>query len=211
VNNPPTAVDDVGTGFITDEDTPFTTTSALINDTDPEDDPLSITGNDTTGMNGLLVDNGDGTFSYDPDGQFDALGKGDEATDTFTYTISDGVLTDTATVTITITGINDTFWINLPLVIYRESPPPSETPSPEPTETTPPPPTETTTPPPPQPTPTIDGVPGFCTCTGPDLDCADFSTQNQAQACFEHCKSLGYGDVYRLDGDNDGKACEALP
>jgi hypothetical protein len=70
-----------------------------------------------------------------------------------------------------------------------------------------------TTPPPPgpSPTPTIDGVPGFCTCTGPDLDCPDFSTHNQAQACFDHCRLLGYGDVYGLDRDNDGLACESLP
>ena len=77
-----------------------------------------------------------------------------------------------------------------------------------PTATNTPQPTEL---PPPQPTPTLYGVPSFCSCTGPDLDCADFDTHNQAQACFEHCVSLGYGDVYRLDGDNDGLACEALP
>jgi hypothetical protein len=38
-----------------------------------------------------------------------------------------------------------------------------------------------------------------------DLDCADFSNQREAQ---EH---LYPGDPYRLDGDNDGIACEDLP
>jgi len=38
-----------------------------------------------------------------------------------------------------------------------------------------------------------------------DLDCADFANQREAQ---EH---LYPGDPYRLDGDNDGIACEDLP
>ena len=45
---------------------------------------------------------------------------------------------------------------------------------------------------------------------GPDCDCADFSTQQEAQACF-----IAAGgperDPHRLDGDNDGIACEHLP
>lgn len=50
-----------------------------------------------------------------------------------------------------------------------------------------------------------------CDCTGPDLDCSDFATHAAAQACYEYCLSQGYGDVFRLDGDNDGIACESLP
>jgi VCBS repeat-containing protein len=45
-----------------------------------------------------------GTFTYDPNGKFDGLAPGEHAFDTFTYVASDGVLTDTATVTITIQG-----------------------------------------------------------------------------------------------------------
>lgn len=52
---------------------------------------------------------------------------------------------------------------------------------------------------------------GPCNCTGPDLDCSDFATQAEAQACFEYCMEQGHGDVFGLDGDNDGKACESLP
>lgn len=38
-----------------------------------------------------------------------------------------------------------------------------------------------------------------------DLDCADFANQAEAQ------ESLYPGDPHRLDGDNDGVACEDLP
>ena len=52
---------------------------------------------------------------------------------------------------------------------------------------------------------------GSCNCTGPDLDCTDFSSHAQAQSCFNYCVDLGYGDVFGLDRDNDGVACETLP
>jgi micrococcal nuclease len=45
---------------------------------------------------------------------------------------------------------------------------------------------------------------------GPDRDCSDFATQAEAQAFF-----IAAGgpekDPHRLDGDNDGVACETLP
>jgi len=48
-----------------------------------------------------------GTFTYDPNGQFEYLQAGDSTTDSFTYTVSDASGdTDTATVTITINGIS---------------------------------------------------------------------------------------------------------
>jgi endonuclease YncB( thermonuclease family) len=51
-----------------------------------------------------------------------------------------------------------------------------------------------------------------CNCSGPDLDCKDFKTHAAAQACYDHCVALGYGNIFRLDGnDNDGLACENLP
>jgi micrococcal nuclease len=50
-----------------------------------------------------------------------------------------------------------------------------------------------------------------CSCGGPDLDCGDFGSHSSAQACYEHCTAAGYGDVFRLDRDNDGSACETLP
>ena len=94
--------------FTTDEDTAFTTGNVLTNDSDPDEDTLTITGVDTTGTLGTVTDNGDGTFDYDPNGAFEFLATGETATDSFTYTIEDGNgETDTATVTITITGVTD--------------------------------------------------------------------------------------------------------
>ena len=62
------------------------------------------------------------------------------------------------------------------------------------------------------PSPTATNPPsGSCNCTGPDLDCTDFSSHAQAQSCFNYCVDLGYGDVFGLDRDNDGVACETLP
>ncbi len=42
-----------------------------------------------------------------------------------------------------------------------------------------------------------------------DRDCADFKTHKQAQRFFE--KHNPKRDPHRLDGDNDGRACEDLP
>jgi hypothetical protein len=53
-----------------------------------------------------------------------------------------------------------------------------------------------------------------CSCAGDLYNCRveDFQTHAQAQACFDYCRSLGYGDIHKLDGnDNDGIACENLP
>jgi len=42
------------------------------------------------------------------------------------------------------------------------------------------------------------------------LNCSDFDTQPQAQACYNYCVSQGIGDVHDLDGnDNDGLGCES--
>jgi endonuclease YncB( thermonuclease family) len=63
-------------------------------------------------------------------------------------------------------------------------------------------------------TPTIDltalvspTFTGVCDCKGPDLDCADFATRADAQACFEYCKKEGFGDIFLLDTGKDGYAC----
>lgn len=44
---------------------------------------------------------------------------------------------------------------------------------------------------------------------GRDRDCSDFSSQRQAQVFFE--RHAPARDPHRLDGDNDGIACESLP
>ncbi|MEM9170184.1 MAG: S8 family serine peptidase [Pseudomonadota bacterium] len=64
----------------------------------------------TAGLAGALVSNGDGTFEYDPNGQFAYLAAGETAIDAFTYTVdgADGSV-DTATVEITVEGVSDDF------------------------------------------------------------------------------------------------------
>ncbi|WP_193143442.1 Ig-like domain-containing protein [Meridianimarinicoccus sp. MJW13] len=106
-NDSPTATDDAAT---TDEDTAVITANVLANDSDPDtSDTLVVAAYDAVSAGGGTVSyNGDGTFTYDPNGMFETLNAGDSATDTFTYTIDDGHGgTDTATVTVTIDGVDD--------------------------------------------------------------------------------------------------------
>jgi len=107
-NRPPLAEDDAA---VTDEDNPVTVISpgVLINDFDPDAyDLLLVTAVDTSGTVGAVIGWGPrGTFTYDPNGQFEYLHAGDSTTDSFTYTVSDASGdTDTATVTITINGVS---------------------------------------------------------------------------------------------------------
>ncbi|MCK1711156.1 MULTISPECIES: NF038122 family metalloprotease [unclassified Bradyrhizobium] len=63
---------------------------------------------DTTGTAGLVINNLDGTFTYDPTGKFESLGVGETTTDTFTYTVTDNHgASSTATATVTVHGEND--------------------------------------------------------------------------------------------------------
>lgn len=47
-------------------------------------------------------------------------------------------------------------------------------------------------------------------CGQATYDCSDFRTQDEAQDVFEHCKFGKGNDPHRLDGDDDGVACESL-
>ena len=117
-NQPPEAQPDA---VATDEDTPLAGDVLADNgsgaDTDPDGEPLTV-----TEVNGVAADvdtqitpasgalrslNGDGSFDYDPNGQFESLGSGDSTVDSFVYTISDGLASDSATVTVTINGVDD--------------------------------------------------------------------------------------------------------
>ena len=68
VNDSPIAVDDTDT---TDEDVAVTT-DVLVNDSDPEGDPISII-SVTQPLNGTVADNGDGTITYTPDANFNGV------------------------------------------------------------------------------------------------------------------------------------------
>ncbi len=94
-NGAPTANDDTAT---TDEDTPVVI-HVLANDTDPDNDALSITTHTTT-AHGTVTLNADGTFTYTPNENYNG-------TDEFTYTATDGTLDTQASVHITINPVND--------------------------------------------------------------------------------------------------------
>ncbi|MDG2136723.1 MAG: retention module-containing protein, partial [Luminiphilus sp.] len=90
-NSPPDALNDaVATAFESAIDI-----NVLANDSDPENDPLSVISN-TQPSNGTVAINPDGTFTYSPNTGF-------SGSDVFEYTISDGQGgEDTATVTVSV-------------------------------------------------------------------------------------------------------------
>jgi VCBS repeat-containing protein len=109
VNHPPVARNDAAA---TNEDSPVSVPApgVLNNDSDPDaGDSLTVTAVHTSGTIGAITAwNAAGSFTYDPNGKFEYLKAGRSATDSFTYTVSDGHGgTDTATVTITINGADD--------------------------------------------------------------------------------------------------------
>ena len=68
-------------------------------------------------------------------------------------------------------------------------------------------------------TPTITNTPrpvtdtpvppvGPCNCLGPRLSCQSFRNQRSAQECFEFCWKQGYGDLFGLDKNGNGLACD---
>ncbi|HEX7946396.1 MAG TPA: Ig-like domain-containing protein, partial [Phenylobacterium sp.] len=98
VNDPPDAVDDSGS---TPEDTPvtFTVGDLLGNDTDPENDTLTVTGVSNPSHGTVTLVNGVVTFT--PDANYNGPAS-------FNYSISDGHGgTDTATVNINVVPVND--------------------------------------------------------------------------------------------------------
>ena len=99
-NSAPLAVDDAAN---TDEDETVEI-DVLENDNDPDGDTLTVESFDISNTSGIVTDNGDGTFDYDPNGFFTYLAAGETATDEFSYTVTDGEATDTAVVTITVAG-----------------------------------------------------------------------------------------------------------
>jgi VCBS repeat-containing protein len=104
LNEAPVAVDDAAT---TDKGH-SKQIAVLANDTDGDGDALSVSSVDRTGTKGNVTVNGDGTVTYDPNGQFDSLGPNQTAHDTFKYKATDGhVDSNAATVDVTVTGANN--------------------------------------------------------------------------------------------------------
>ncbi len=111
--NDPDPVLHTASNFATTEDAAIATNNQVrlfINDRDPENHPLTfVSFTPTSAMGAVVVVNADGTFSYNPTQAtaIQALEAGEIVVDTFTYTVTDGSLQGTATVSITLTGVND--------------------------------------------------------------------------------------------------------
>ncbi|WP_187782162.1 Ig-like domain-containing protein [Gimesia chilikensis] len=131
VNDDPVAVHDRVT---TDEDTTLVGADVFVDnnfgvDSDVDaSDILTVIGVSqgmTTGSIGsgftlasgaIVTMQSNGTFTYNPNGAFEYLAVGETATDSFTYTISDGNGgTDSASVDIQIDGVNDAPVISAPV------------------------------------------------------------------------------------------------
>ncbi|QRF68879.1 ExeM/NucH family extracellular endonuclease [Ponticoccus alexandrii] len=113
-NNAVLAGDDAAT---TDENAVLTiaATTLLANDQDFDGDSLTLTGVDATSAAGAAVTFDGTNVTYTPGTLFDALAEGETATDSFTYSVSDGQgSTVSATVTVTVTGTNDAPVLSLP-------------------------------------------------------------------------------------------------
>ena len=87
-NNPPVAVDDP-VSVVAGESVTFN-----VLDNDLDGDPLTLE-SFTSPLNGMIADNGGGSLTYEP---FPGT-----TSDSFTYVVTDGELTDEGTVTITVT------------------------------------------------------------------------------------------------------------
>lgn len=105
LNTPPVANDD---SVSTDEDS-AATFNVLTNDTDEQN---NIVASETVALTspsaGVLTDNGNGSFTFNPNGAFESLAVNDSAQVSFDYRIEDSFgETDTGIVTITVNGVND--------------------------------------------------------------------------------------------------------
>jgi predicted extracellular nuclease len=105
LNDAPVAVNDSAT---TAEDTAVTI-AVLANDSDPDHDTLTVTAingqafdaaGHVTLANGIVTRNADQTLTFTPNTDFNGPVS-------FDYTVSDGMLSDTGTVSLTVTPVND--------------------------------------------------------------------------------------------------------
>jgi VCBS repeat-containing protein len=106
-NNAPVAVDD---HVAINEDTgTYSSGAASVkdNDFDFEGQPLTVTPGNFTGTYGTLHLNSNGTYTYTLFASAQALAQGQNVTDSFNYTVSDGSHTDTGQLVFHIAGLND--------------------------------------------------------------------------------------------------------
>ncbi|MBI2790488.1 MAG: cadherin-like domain-containing protein [Gammaproteobacteria bacterium] len=114
LNQAPTAEDDLT--YSTFENSSLTVLAAsgvLANDTDPDaGDTKQVNSNTAASLGTLEALNNDGSFTYNPDNPlttFDYLAAGESEVVSFTYTMKDaeGLVSNVATVNITVNGVND--------------------------------------------------------------------------------------------------------
>lgn len=108
LNDAPTALDDAVTA---NEDSPVTFDAASglgANDTDPDlGDTLTFSLH-TQPTKGLVAVSADGSFTFDPNAEFDPLDAGDMESMSFIYTVTDSEgASDQGTVTVQVAGLND--------------------------------------------------------------------------------------------------------
>ncbi|MFN7887588.1 MAG: Ig-like domain-containing protein, partial [Betaproteobacteria bacterium] len=120
INDAPVAQNDSAT--VAEDLTPAATGNVATNDSDIDSSTLTVldfasggttaaAGTTLAGVYGSLLLNGDGSYVYSLDdsaANVQALNTGDTATDTFTYRVSDGSLSATATLAVTLQGRDDT-------------------------------------------------------------------------------------------------------
>ena len=123
-NDRPMAVSNANAVVENGEISEFASASLLLDDSDVDGDTLVVSavrsgsideigtsgtiGVSFTGAYGVLILNADGRYSYSANASAsEALAAGTIAEDVFTYTISDGDLTSSAELRITVTGVND--------------------------------------------------------------------------------------------------------
>jgi hypothetical protein len=99
VDDPPTAVADTATVA---EDAPATTIDVLINDTDPDGGPISVTSVTQPANGTVVITNGGADLTYQPDPNYC---NGGVPTDDFNYTLAPGG--SSTTVAVTVTCVND--------------------------------------------------------------------------------------------------------
>lgn len=103
----------IADNYTTTEDNPLSVdsvTGVLTNDGTAGGAPSTpfVAGYDDSATSGNVVVQADGSFNYDPNGQFETLTAGQTAIDTFTYTYDDGNgYQQSVPVSITINGVND--------------------------------------------------------------------------------------------------------
>ncbi|MBI4968434.1 MAG: tandem-95 repeat protein, partial [Rhodospirillales bacterium] len=91
-------------------------------DVDPGDSVAFALNAEGGPAHGTVIVNADGSYSYVPNAEMQALGEGQTATDSFTYTVTDSFgETATATADITITGANDAAVLSADAVTVNET------------------------------------------------------------------------------------------